>query len=556
MQLPQDSFAASGVTEKELLHGLETDPRTGLSENQVTSRLLLFGKNKIEEEKEAGYLSLMAKQLSEPMIVLLIIIGIIYSVIGNPRDSATIAVIIIIVMFIEAYNVKRARKSMAALRNLTVPKTSVLRNGRIAEISSQNLVPGDIIMLRAGDRVTADSRLLESFGLQLDESALTGESTPVHKDTATIAGPKHISELANMVFAGTFVLQGSGKAVVIATGVSTELGKTSELMRQSEEQKTSLEKDLKSLTVVFASLAISFSFIIPILGVLRGNNIYDMILTGLSMAFATVPEELPIVVTITLAIGAFLLTRKNAIVKTLKAAETLGIVTVIATDKTGTLTENRMTLSSIYLPSRNGEFQNGSNAQFIRTAAFAIGFMNGEEGLLEMKMEPMYAALGEYIKIYLGGTSIQTEPYQKLSEFTFDSKLKLSSMLYRIGEGYEIFTCGAPEVVIGRSNNYVDDEGLSHPLTGEIRTILLEEMNEITSSGKRLLGFAMGKVAKPSSDRNEVERELTFVGIAGFSDPPRKGVKEAIQECKATGIRVIMITGDYPTTAISIAREV
>ena len=348
MMAPLKAVEVSQRGLEEVALSLNTDISRGLDSTEAEARLKSYGKNTIEPEKNMGFLWVFIRELREPMILLLVIIAVLYSILGEPRDSITIVVVVLLVVGIETYNVNRARVSINALKDMRMPLARVLREGSTREIKTESIVPGDVVFLYSGDLVPADGRLVEAHTLKVDESSLTGESFYVLKDADSIPKSGLIAELDNIVFSGTMVVQGSGKFIATVTGKETELGRIASLTEQAGSKKTPLQDSLSRLITVLASMAVIFSVIVPLMGYLEGQALSEMLLTGLSMAFATVPEELPVIISITLAIGAFSLSRHKAVVKDLRAAETLGSVSVIATDKTGTITENRMSVSNVY----------------------------------------------------------------------------------------------------------------------------------------------------------------------------------------------------------------
>lgn len=534
-----------------------TSMQTGLKPGEVRKRLAEYGPNALSEPKRQGFLNVLVRELREPMILLLVVIAVVYSILGDPRDSVAIVVIVLLVVVIETYNVNRARRSIQSLRELTKPTALVYRESRIGKEKTQNIVPGDIVILSAGERVPADGRLIESYGLKIDESSLTGESFPVAKEADTIPESIQMADLFNMAFSGTLVIQGSGRLLVTNTGRRTEIGRISELVEEAEETETPLELSLKKLTAVLASIAVGFSVILPLVGFLQGNNLNEMILTGLSMAFATVPEELPVLISITLAIGAYSLSKHKAVVKDLRAAETLGSVNVIATDKTGTITENRMSLGHLYSDGIISEPGDSSKTDLVMSAVLATGTLMLEAKESSTFRDPMEVAVFQHS--VEAGTDIEglRDMYRPVDEFSFDNRIKLSSFLYEREDGkLELFVSGAPEVVIGRSYDYIDSSDEPIPMDPEHRENLLDVVDEISSMGERTIAVASRIVPERSEDRGLLERDLTFRGMVSFIDPPRKEVKKAILQCQEAGIRVIMLTGDHPRTARVIADQV
>lgn len=542
---------------KEVLGELRTDPAIGLSTQEAEALIRTVGDNRVHEEKEEGFLGVLKEEITEPMILLLLVVGVLYSVTGSLYDAATIVVIIAILVLVEVYNEYKAKSSIEALKKLASPTAIVVRDGTATELPTVGIVPGDLLPLRVGQRIPADARLLQSFGLQVDESTITGESLPLAKDAeAIIRGRVAIGELANSVLAGTLITQGEGLAVCVATGKNTELGRVTELAKGVKIQRTPLQLAMRELAGVLVWIALAFSILIPILGFLRGStqSISTLILTGLSLAFVTIPEELPIITTMSLAVGALALSSKHALVKRLTAAETLGSVTLIATDKTGTITENAMTVSHFY-----------SDENLTQT-------LTGEQGLLEMgvlamssaatlqgedmlQLNPTEAAILKAARNSGVKPEVLRTRYKLRNEFSFDNKLKIASYLYERDHSLLLVTTGAPEMVMERSAK-IRSTTHEKPFTQEEKENAVSALAEVSGVGERAIAFAYRKLRSAKKSRGELEKDMTFLGIISFVDPPRKGVAEVISTCKKGGIRVIMLTGDHPDTARAIAGQI
>lgn len=551
------SSEASSLDIKSLEKGLETSLQAGLSSGEATRRLETYGENKIGTLKRSNILQVLVSQVKEPMIFLLIVIAVLYTIFGNVADSFIIIVIVFLVVIIETINVNRARKSIEALKDMQKPSTLVVRDGAVSKAKTISLVPGDLVQLTAGERVPADGRLWQSFNLQIDESSLTGESLPVLKDSDVAPDGSLLADLTNMAFSGTLVVQGASNMVVTATGGRTELGRISQLVEESGEAETPLEHSVTFLTKILASLAIAFSVIFPIIGYFQGQSLNDMLLTGLSMAFATIPEELPVLISITLAIGAFTLAKHKAVVKDLKAAETLGSVTVIATDKTGTLTENRMSVGSLYYGGQKIENPLDSGGAFLKHAILATGTSDIKPGEPTMFRDPMEVSVYEFA----AKTGLDLDPIRStfglLEEFSFDNKIKLASYLYRRSDNtFWIYVGGAPEVVIERSSTIVGTDSSEAPIDQSEKDRLYDAVETLTSRGERVIAISYREVAGHTEVREDVEKNLAFLGLVGFVDPARPEVTEAIRQCQLAGINVIMLTGDHPNTAKAIADKV
>jgi len=543
---------------QEIIRSLDANPETGLTDQEAAQRLTRYGANRLVEEKEIRFLGIFKEEVTEPMILLLIAVGVLYSIWGNLTDSLTIIAVISILVLVEVWNEYRAKRSIAALKKLASPTTIVLRNGQPQEVQTTLLVPGDIILLKPGQRLPADARLLDSFGLEVDEASLTGESFPVTKDAnAVLPKEARITEQKNMVFAGTVVARGRAKALITATGINTELGRVAGIAKAAREPKTPLQLSMKQLSKSLVWIALFFSILVPILGFLRGLPLEQMILTGLSLAFAIIPEELPIIITMVLGVGAYSLSRKNALVKRLRAAETLGSVTIIATDKTGTITENKMKIESLYFDGRvvQNQLFKENEKEALKTALLSS---NAIKDLADGNVlsNPMAQAILENIKE--NGVAIQKlrNDWVLKDELSFDNKRKLASYLYQHGNSLVALSSGAPENVLANSTKlFMKSEEIE--LTDAARKEIANAVSEMAKAGERLLAFGYQRIPPASKlEKENLERNLVFVGVVGFIDPPRAEVAGAIRTCREAGIKVIMVTGDHPETARAVAAQV
>lgn len=495
------------------------------------------------------------------MILLLLIVGFLYSIFGKLSDALTIFVIIITLVLVEIFNEYKAKKTIEALKKFAAPLSLVVREGDLKEIPTTELVPGDILLLKVGQKIPADARLLESYGLQVNESALTGESTIIAKDAELILSEKtELMERKNMIFAGTTITRGKGKAMVVYTSMDTEIGHIAGLIKAIKEPKTPLQLAMKQLTGWLVIVALFFSILIPVIGILQGRPWIEMILTGLSLSFAVIPEELPIIITMVLALGAFVLSRKHALVKYLKAAETLGSVTVVATDKTGTLTENKMKLSSMFVDRKTRDFD-AKNLTTSEKRLLSMSAIINDILVKEGGSSPVY--IGDPMELALINAAeesgISYENLKKESELkdeiSFDNNRMMMSQIYAKGDKLNIYVKGATEAILDRSTMILQDNK-ERQINSEDKKIIIESAKKMAENGLRVISFAYKMLLQGKYSQDNVENELIFAGMVGFIDPPRSEAKEAIHACKKAGVRVIMITGDYDVTAKSVAQLV
>lgn len=562
----------------ELKDHLYFSEEEGLSSREARRRLSQFGENKIKERKKRSLLSIFIDQFRDFMIVVLLVATGLSFLMGEFTDGLTIFAIVILNGFMGFIQEYRAEKSLEELKKLASPKARVIRDSRIEEIDSRELVPGDLILLETGDKMPADARILFTRGLQVDESLLTGESIPVTKT----AGNLHkrgigVAEQRNMVFMGTTVTGGKGRAVVVSTGMNTEMGKIAHLLEEESNKLTPLQRRLKNLgkKLVFLSLLITVAIVF--MGIMKGQSLYNMFLAGVSLAVAAIPEGLPAIVTLTLAIGVQKMIKNNAIVRKLPAVETLGCSTVICSDKTGTLTENQMTLKKVYINNRIKTFEENKkdillekilqigalcssvelkgeerNGRFSRLK----GIINGNK-IPEMIGDPTEIALVR--AYYSQGYSFSElkSTHRILDEESFDPQRKRMSILVELPTGrQELWIKGAPEIILERCR-FIEREGRRVELSSEEKRKIITANEEMASEALRVLAIAY----RPFSSRIKgeglarFESNLVFLGLVGLIDPPRKEAYQAVLSCFQAGIRPIMITGDQKLTARVIAGE-
>ncbi|MBP1694059.1 MAG: hypothetical protein H6Q37_1942, partial [Chloroflexi bacterium] len=518
----------------------------GLSSREAQGRLNKYGPNSLQQEKREPFWKEFFEELREPMVLMLLVTGVLYAIWGELTDAITIFVIILTLNTVEVINEQRSKKAIVSLRKLAEPTTSVRRDGHFLEIPVEQVVPGDLVLLQEGHRVPADARLVEAFGLSVDESTLTGESLPVEKTANPIAtSDVPLAERQDMVYSSTLIARGRGTAVVVSTGMNTEIGRIAGMARQVKEPRTPLQNMMDELSKVLVWFALGFSVLVPLIGIFLAHQPpKQMLLTGLSLAFATIPEELPIIITMVLALGAFRLSKKQAIAKRLNAVESLGSVTVIATDKTGTLTENRMEVV--------GFEPEGLKKRLLEIGMFCNDAVaNG----LEFIGDPVDAALLRAAQ--KAGLEVEAERHARpiLNEFTFDNvRKRMSTVSFRNARLW-VAVKGAPESVLAQCTQIMNGDKIE-PLTAAARQAVLDLVAQLAADGLRVLAFAERELLNGKQVQELVESELTFVGLVRLQDPPRAKVRDAIATCQRAGVRAIMITGDHPLTAKAIGLQV
>lgn len=528
----------------EVLKDQNVNSKVGLSDSEVNERLQKYGENKLDEVKKKTLLQRFIYQLKDVMIYVLLIASVI-NVIAHGIDGLTEAAIILMVVLINAVvgvvQESRAEKTLEALKELSTPRAIVRRNGEVIEIDSKELVPGDIVIIDAGRYIPADLRLIETQNLQVEESAFTGESHAVNKDANFIAQDHNIpmGDKINLAYSSTLATYGRGEGVVIGTGMNTEIGKIAKALTSEDDNETPLQRKLDTLGKTLGYIAMIVCFVIFILGVLQGRSALDMLITAVSLAVAAIPEGLVAIVAIVLSTGVTRMSKNNAIVKRLPAVETLGSVNVICSDKTGTLTQNKMTVVQ--------EYSLASNNDILRK-----GLMLSSDAT-EIIGDPTEIAL-VVNAIKHGFNQIElNNKYKRVNEFAFDSDRKLMSTLHVNGDKYISYTKGAIEDIINISKYIlVGDEVVE--LTKEYKENILSKSIEMSNKALRVLGLGY-KLSDRFLESNELENNLILVGIVGMIDPPREEVKASISKAQKAGIKVVMITGDHKNTAVAIAKE-
>lgn len=588
-------------------HTLETKPaldvlsssfETGLTFAQVNERKTQSGPNELIERGGRTPLQILWEQITATMVLILIAAAVAAGLLGDTKNTIAILSIVALYAFLGFIQEYRAEKAIAALKKMSVPNVRVLRDGKLQELSARELVPGDIIQLETGNVIPADLRLLEAVNLRIQEAALTGESEPIEKHTAALSSDPAtgfqqalpLGDRRNMSYMGTIVTQGRGLALVVATGMQTELGRIAELIQQVKQEQTPLQRRLDALGKNLAIIGVFMAGLILLLGIMRGDELRHMLLTAVSVAVAIVPEGLPAVVTITLALGAQRMLKREALIRKLPAVETLGSVTVICSDKTGTLTENRMTvvvldvaehaLDLTEMMERSGSLRTtrglGAPAQSSLSLAAIGGALCNDAKLIDTG-DDRFHTLGDptegalvvaAAKMGYWKSSLDSS-FPRAAELPFDSERKRMTTVHHLGRydpsvlsGLEIgdkryiaFTKGGVDGLLDiTSHVWVEEKSL--PMDAGWRSRIEAANERLAKKGMRVLGVAFRLLNSiPEVIQTDLEQNLTLVGLFGMIDPPRSEVKEAVATCRAAGIRPVMITGDHPLTAIEIARQ-
>ncbi len=555
MNINQSSWHT--LSADETARQLKVNTQAGLSAAEAAQRLSHFGPNALHEKRGRPPWRMFLDQFTDFMILILIAAAIISGVVGDLADTIAIIVIVIlnaVIGFVQEY---RAERAMAALKRMTEAGASVLRDGRVETISAAKLVPGDIVLLEAGNLVPADLRIVETARIKIDESALTGESVALEKQTIAVeATDLPLGDRHCMAYKGTTIVHGRGRGLVVATGMQSELGKIAALISGAGEAKTPLQNRLAHFGKRLALAALAICAVVFVLGIIRGEPLLLMFMTAVSLAVAAIPEALPAVVTISLALGARKMVRQHALIRHLPAVETLGSVTFICSDKTGTLTQNKMQATALYADGHlETNLQPSQRAEPWPTLFRALALSNDAHLDRHGKAhgEPTEAALLHAAQAAGFDKMVLEQEMPRLKELPFDSERKRMTTFHRTGETVLAFTKGSPEAVVPQCHRTFGANGEQFI----DQTALLRTAETMAADGLRVLALAYRRwPALPASHRPAaLESELIFLGFVGLIDPPRSGVKEAVALCKSAGITPVMITGDHPATARVIARE-
>lgn len=553
------------LTQKEEVLEKINSSKTGLTSADASTRLEKYGKNKLAEGKKESLIHKFLSQLADPMIIILIVAAVISAItatVGGEGEGYADVIIIMIVVIINAvlgvYQESKAEKAIEALQEIAAATSKVIRDGKLIDVRSEELVIGDVVLLEAGDSVPADCRIIQCASMKIEEAALTGESVPVNKTDEIIdplgSDDVPLGDRKNMCYMGSNVVYGHGKAVVVATGMDTEMGKIADALEQAKDEDTPLQIKLNQLSKILSFLVLGICVFIFAFAIVRAKmqgqvvdftTVLDTFMVAVSLAVAAIPEGLAAVVTIVLSIGVTKMSKRNAVIRQLTAVETLGCTQIICSDKTGTLTQNKMTVV---------EYR-GDNEKLLATAmALCCDAELQEDGTV--KGEPTEAALVDYAnKLELKKYDLEAT-FPRVMEAPFDSMRKMMSTIHQTENGFVQYTKGAPDIVLSRCVSFYEN-GKQLPLTDEKRAEIAQSNKDMADKALRVLCVAMRVYdVKPESDEADaLEKDLCYIGLTGMIDPVRPEVLDAIKECRDAGIRPIMITGDHKDTAVAIAKE-
>ncbi len=565
-------------TAQQVADNLQVDPATGLSDSDISTRLKQYGTNEITDKGTTSIWTLVYAQIAEPLVIILLLAAGLSAVLGKIPEFIAISAIVILNAILGVFQEYRAEQAIEALKKMSQPNVRVRRNGKSIEIEATQLVPGDVILLETGNVVPADARLLDANNLRVQEASLTGESYAVDKINKPLEGDNlPLGDRKNMLYMGTNIAYGRGEAIVTGTGMQTELGKVADMLQNVVNDKSPLQKRMSELGQIMFYAAFVVMAIAFVIGFATGQDFQTVLLNGVAIAVAVVPEGLPAVVTISLALGAQRMLSRRALIRKLPAVETLGSVTVIASDKTGTLTENKMTVKVIDVA---GNTVNADKP--IQTDAVAAAPQDPQQHLLlvasalandsyfqdgELIGDPTEGAMLLAAKNYNLERNALEATYPRVAEVPFSSERKRMTTVHRsdgktlgvlddAAQSFIAFTKGAPDGLLDSCNRVYAD-GEIQPLTDEWRSRIEISNNKLAGDGLRVLGVSFNSVDSYDEDNVEaIEDNMVFIGLVGMIDPPRPEVIEAVATCRTAGIRPVMITGDHPMTALAIAKEI
>ncbi len=543
-------------TEEEVLEELHTS-KEGLSTEEAAGLLASKGENILEEGKKKSTLQVFAEQFRDLLVVILIAAAVISMLSGNAESTIVIVAVIVLNAVLGTVQHEKAQKSLASLKSLSSPTAKVIRGGQKIEIASRGVVPGDILLLEAGDMVVADGRIINNFSLQVNESSLTGESTNVDKEEGTLETESTLADRTNMVYSGSLVTYGRAVVAVTGTGMDTEIGKIASLMNATKEKKTPLQVSLDQFSSRLAMVIMVICALVFLLSIYRKMPLLDSLMFAVALAVAAIPEALSSIVTIVQAMGTQRMAKENAIIKELKAVESLGCVSVICSDKTGTLTQNKMTVQEIYVDGKVCKPDELDLRNQLHRYLLYDAVLTNDSSIVEGKGigDPTeYALLEMTGKISLSHDLIR-EMMHRLEELPFDSDRKLMSTKYHLHGVPTVLTKGAVDVLLYRTTRIRTAEGVRE-LTEKDREEILEQNMRFSENGLRVLAFAYKEVEEDHVLSLNSENGFIFIGLISMVDPPREESKEAVADAKRAGIRPVMITGDHKITATAIARQI
>ncbi len=540
----------------------------GLTDNEASKRLEEYGLNKLKEGKKKTILGKFIDQFKNIMIIILLIAAVVSGVVAYMEgESLTDAIIILVVVFLNALmgvvQESKAEKAIDSLKTMSLPFIKVKRNGIIKSIKTEELVVGDIVLIEAGDFVPADMRIIVNSSLRVEEAALTGESLPIDKEIDTLDGEVPLAERKNMLYSGSSVVYGRGEGVVTATGMNTELGKIATILTDSKEELTPLQKKMNEISKTLSVIVVIIGILMVLVGIIRDNPILEVFMLAVSLAVAAIPEGLPAAITIILSIGVQKMAKENSIVRKLSSVEALGSTEVICSDKTGTLTQNKMTVKEICLGVQTKTIDSItlSDAKSEKMATLIHGMLlcndtkyGEEQGTL--LGDPTETALVAFANKYDIEKSKYDIKHERKDEIPFDSDRKMMSTINEYKDAYRMYTKGAIESILDRCSHAVINDSIVE-MTEDIKKSIIEKNNEMSMKALRVLAFAYKDVKELPEEMKsaELERNMVYVGLVGMIDPPRPEAKDAVTKCFEAGMTPVMITGDNKETAVAIATE-
>lgn len=528
-----------------------------LTDAEIRAHQEKYGPNELQEEKKKSVAMIFLEQYKDFLVIILIVSAIISGFMGDMESAIVILIVITINAILGTVQTIKAEKSLNSLKKLSGPEAKVLRNGAVTHIPSREVTVGDIVFLEAGDLVPADGRIIDQASLKIDESALTGESIPVEKSTDVIEGETSLGDRVNMAYSGSFVTYGRGTVFVTGTGMETEVGKIASLLKTTSEKKTPLQVNLDQFGQKLSIIILIFCAFLMVINIVRGGSFGDAFLFAVALAVAAIPEALSSIVTIVLSFGTQKMAKEHAIIRKLQAVEGLGSVSVICSDKTGTLTQNKMTVEACYIPGKSMEkahidTDDGDVQLLMKSSVLCSDakIVNGEE-----IGDPTETALVSFVSDFQMDAEKIREEHERRSEVPFDSDRKLMSTVHEMEDGVIMIVKGAVDVISGRMES-IRKNGKEVKITDEDRKEIAEANQAFSRQGLRVLGFAYKKLDQVKGITEKDETDLTFLGLIAMMDPPRVESKDAVAECIRAGIKPVMITGDHKVTAAAIAKRI